>query len=140
MFRLLRDARIVTHTNQSAMPLEAVIVKDSPCLGPYSHAMKANGFLFVSGQLGMKDGKLPATIEEQTEQALLNLGNVLKAGGSDYNKVAKTTVCLKNIGDFNKMNEVYAKFFTENKPARICCEVARLPKDALVEIEAVAIE
>ncbi|CAL5979047.1 Translation_initiation inhibitor [Hexamita inflata] len=122
------------------MPLEPVIVQDSPCLGPYSHAMKANGFLFVSGQLGMVGGQLPHTVEEQTDACLKNLGNVLKAAGSDYNKVVKCQVMLKDMNDFAKVNEVYAKYFVQNKPARICVEVARLPKDALVEIDAIAAE
>ena len=122
------------------MPITPVVVADSPCLGPYSHAVKANGLIFVSGQLGMFEGKLLETVELQTEACLKNLEHVLQAAGSDLNHCVKCQVFLKSMNDFAKVNEVYAKFFTQNKPARICIEVARLPKDALVEIDAVAAE
>lgn len=109
-----------------------------PVLGPYSAAVKAAGLVFVSGQLGMKDGHLGATVEEQTRIALENMTAVLKNAGSSMSKVCKCSVYLKNIGDFAAVNDVYATFFTAFKPARLCCEVARLPKDALVEIECIA--
>lgn len=111
-------------------------------IGPYSHAVKAGGFVFCSGQIPID----PATsqfveggIAEQTERAILNLKAVLEASGSSLSGVVKTTVLLKNMTDFAAMNEVYGRYFSENPPARAAFEVARLPKDALVEIEAVAV-
>ncbi|CAL6085238.1 Translation_initiation inhibitor [Hexamita inflata] len=116
------------------------VVTSSPCFGPYSAAIKANGFIYVSGQLGIIQGNLPATVEEQTEAALQNLKEVLDAAKSGLNKVAKCQVVLQNMDDFTKVNEVYAKYFTEHKPARICVEMSKLPKGALIEIDAIAIE
>ncbi len=110
-------------------------------IGPYSQAIKANGFLFVSGQVALD----PATgefsgvnIQQQTERVLENLKAILEASGVSLTHVVKTTVFLKNIGDFAAMNEIYAKYFTLAPPARSTIEVARLPKDALVEIELLA--
>lgn len=102
------------------MPIEPVVVPNSPCLGPYSHAVCANGFVYVSGQLGMANGELAKTVEEQTELALKNMEGVLKAAKSGLDKVVKTQVMLKDMNDFTRMNDVYAKFFTTVKPARIC--------------------
>ena len=111
-------------------------------IGPYSQAIEANGFLFCSGQLPIN----PATgaIEvvgpaEQTMQVLLNLRAVLEAAGSSMSKVLKTTVFLTDMGDFPFMNKVYEEMFAGHKPARSTVEVARLPKNARVEIEAVAV-
>ncbi len=110
-------------------------------IGPYSQAIQANGFIYVSGQLPID----PATgafagesIQEQTRQSLTNIQNILKEAGADMSNVVKTTVLLKNIADFADMNAVYAEFFTGDYPARAAFEVAALPKNALVEIEAVA--
>lgn len=110
-------------------------------IGPYSQAIKANGFVFVSGQLPIDPatGSFPeGGIREQTVQSLTNLREILKEAGSDLSLVVKTTVFLKNIADFSQMNEEYAKFFAAPCPARCAFEVAALPKDALVEIEAIA--
>ncbi len=110
-------------------------------IGPYSQAIKANGFLFVSGQVALD----PATgefsgvnIQQQTERVLENLKAILEASGVSLTHVVKTTVFLKNMGDFAAMNEIYARYFTLAPPARSTIEVARLPKDALVEIELLA--
>ncbi|OLC94962.1 MAG: reactive intermediate/imine deaminase [Acidobacteria bacterium] len=110
-------------------------------IGPYSQAIRANGFLYVSGQVALdpKTGELTGTdIQQQTQRTLENLKGILEAAGSNLHHVVKTTVFLKDINDFAAMNEVYAKFFTLAPPARSTVQVARLPKDALVEIEVIA--
>jgi 2-iminobutanoate/2-iminopropanoate deaminase len=111
-------------------------------IGPYSQAIAIQGMVFTSGQIPL-DPKTMAivgtTIEEQTSQSLKNLAAVLAAAGSSPQKVIKTTVFLKNMGDFARMNEVYEAFFAGHKPARSCVEVARLPKDVLFEIECIAL-
>ncbi len=110
-------------------------------IGPYSQAVRANGFLYVSGQVALdpKTGELTGTdIQQQTQRTLENLKGILEAAGSNLHHVVKTTVFLKDINDFAAMNEVYAKFFTLAPPARSTVQVARLPKDALVEIEVIA--
>ena len=110
-------------------------------IGPYSQAIRSNGFLYVSGQVALD----PTTgefvgrdIRQQTQRTLENVKGILEAAGSNMHHVVKTTVFLKDINDFAAMNEVYAKFFTLAPPARSTVEVARLPKDALVEIEVIA--
>ena len=111
-------------------------------IGPYSQAIAANGFVYTSGQLpiDLATGAFPEGIEAQTKQALLNVKAVLEAAGSNMNKIVKTTVFLKDMNNFAAMNGVYATFFEEgNCPARSAVEVARLPKDAMVEIEVVAL-
>jgi 2-iminobutanoate/2-iminopropanoate deaminase len=110
-------------------------------IGPYSQAVRVNGFLFVSGQVALdpKTGEMSAgDVREQTERALENVKGIVEAAGSKMPHVIKTTVFLKNMSDFAAMNEVYARYFTMAPPARSTVEVARLPKDALVEIEVVA--
>ena len=110
-------------------------------VGPYSQGVCMNAIQFISGQLPVdqKTGKIvEGGIKAQTEQSIKNLGAVLKATQLDYPNVLKTTVLLADINDFGEMNEVYAKFFTENPPARVCFQVAALPMGALVEIEAVS--
>jgi len=109
-------------------------------VGPYSHGMESNGLVFTSGQLPIdkKSGKIPSTIEEQTLVSLTNVKHVLETAGTSVNKVIKTTVFLSNMDDFQKMNEIYATFFTKPFPARSCIEAARLPMGVLVEVEAVA--
>jgi len=110
-------------------------------IGPYSQAVRVNGFLFVSGQVALdpKTGEMSAgDVREQTERALENVKGIVEAAGSKMPHVIKTTVFLKNMSDFTAMNEVYARYFTMAPPARSTVEVARLPKDALVEIEVVA--
>ena len=110
-------------------------------VGPYSQAVEANGTLYISGQIPVvpADGSIPGTIEEQTEQVLRNIGAILSEAGLGYGNVVKTTVLLGDIADFKAMNEVYAGFFTEDKPARACYQVAALPLGVKVEIEAVAV-
>ena len=110
-------------------------------IGPYSQAIRANGFLFVSGQVALdpKTGEMTSTdIRQQTERVLENVKGILEASGSNLHHVVKTTVFLKDINDFATMNEVYARYFTAAPPARSTVQVARLPKDALVEIDVIA--
>ncbi|KAH0572700.1 Endoribonuclease L-PSP [Spironucleus salmonicida] len=121
------------------MPVECV-KSVTKAIGPFSPACKTGNLIFVSGQLGWKDGVLGATIEEQTINALANLKSVLELAGSSMSQVAKTEVLLKNISDFAAVNAIYAEAFGDHKPARICVEVAKLPMDALVEIDAIAAE
>jgi 2-iminobutanoate/2-iminopropanoate deaminase len=111
-------------------------------IGPYSHAVKACQFLYTSGQLGMDPvtGTLvEGGVEAETRQALLNLKAVLEAGGSSLAKVLKTTVFLRDMADFSRVNAIYAEFFTENPPARSAVQVAALPRNGAVEIEAVGL-
>lgn len=111
-------------------------------IGPYSQGILKNGMVFVSGQLPIHagTGKFAGdTIEEQTKQVLENLKHILEAGGASLLDVVKTTVFLKDMEEFSRMNDIYSEYFFQNYPARVCVEVARLPKDAKVEIEALAI-
>ena len=109
-------------------------------IGPYSQGIAVNGIVFTSGQIPVTlNGDIPEGIEAQAKQALRNLGSVLKSAGADYGDVVKTTVFIKDMNDFAKFNEIYASFFNEPYPARSCVEVSRLPKDVLIEIEAVAV-
>jgi 2-iminobutanoate/2-iminopropanoate deaminase len=110
-------------------------------MGPYSQAIKSNGFLFLSGQVALdpQSGELVGTdVRQQTERVFENLKAVLEAGGTSFNHVVKTTVFLKDMNDFAAMNEVYARYFAAAPPARSTVQAARLPKDALVEIEVIA--
>ena len=110
-------------------------------IGPYSQAIRTNGFLYVSGQVALdpKTGEMVAAdIRQQTERVLENVKGILEAAGSNLHHVVKTTVFLKDMNDFAAMNEVYAKHFTSAAPARSTVQVSRLPKDALVEIEVIA--
>lgn len=124
------------------MMKKAIHTNNAPAaIGPYSQAIEANGMIFVSGQLPID----PATgafagedIAAQTRQSLTNIKSILAEAGAGMEDVVKTTVLLKNIADFTAMNEVYAEFFTGDCPARAAFEVAALPKNALVEIEAIA--
>ena len=122
--------------------MEVVYTKDAPdAIGPYSQAIKANGFVFTSGQIAINpvNGKVEATtIEEQTEQVMKNLGAVLKQSGSSFEKAVKTVCFLADMNDFGKFNEIYGKYFT-SKPARSCVAVKTLPKNVLVEVECVAL-
>ncbi|HTT33012.1 MAG TPA: RidA family protein [Methylomirabilota bacterium] len=111
-------------------------------IGPYSQAIRANGFLYVSGQVALdpKTGALVGTtIQEQTERTLENVKGIVEAAGTKMAHIVKTTVFLKDMNDFTAMNEVYAKYFPSAPPARSTVQVARLPKDALVEIEVIAV-
>ncbi len=122
---------------------EVISTESAPgAIGPYSQAIRAGGMIFCSGQIPID----PATgefvsedVSEQTDQVLKNLAEVLKAAGSDLENVVKTTVFLADMGDFALMNEVYGRYFNKNKPARATVEAARLPKDARVEIDCIAI-
>jgi 2-iminobutanoate/2-iminopropanoate deaminase len=121
---------------------EAISTENAPkAIGPYSVAVKAGPFVFTSGQLGLN----PATgnmveggVEAETRQALINLSKILEAAGTGMSSVVKTTVFLRDMGDFARMNAIYAEFFINNPPARSAVQVAALPKGAAVEIEAVA--
>ena len=125
------------------MTKEVVVSKDAPkAIGPYSAGVKAGNFIFSAGQLGIDPltGQFVSDeIVEQTRQALKNLKAIIEAAGSSLENVVKTTVFLRDMNDFGVMNAVYAEFFTENFPARSAVQVARLPKDAAVEIEGVAL-
>lgn len=109
-------------------------------IGPYSQAVQLGNLLFTSGQLGIipATGELAEGVEKQAEQAMRNLGEVLKASGMGYEHVLKTTVFVQDLADFATVNAVYATFFTDGFPARSCVQVAALPKGALVEIECIA--
>lgn len=111
-------------------------------VGPYSQAVEANGTLYLSGQLPIDGatGRMPETIEEQTRQSLANVGHILAEAGYAFSDVVKTTVLLDSIADFAAMNAVYAEFFTDRMPARMCYEVGKLPMGAKVEIDAVAVK
>lgn len=122
---------------------EIVSTENAPgAIGPYSQAVKTGNMVFCSGQIPID----PATgefvsndVAEQTEQVLKNLSAVLEAAGTGLNNVVKTTVFLADMNDFTAMNEVYAKYFSDNKPARATVQAARLPRDARVEIECIAV-
>ncbi len=122
---------------------EAVSTKDAPqAIGPYSQAIKANGLVFCSGQVALDPATqhvLASDIVAQTERVLQNLAGVLAAAGSGLDRVVRTTVFLKNMADFAAMNEIYGRHFKAPFPARSTVEVARLPKDVLVEIDAIAV-
>lgn len=113
--------------------------KAPQAIGPYSQAMKAGNLLITSGQLGInpETGQFPSTVVEQAKQSLANVRAIVEAAGASMSQVVKTTVFLKDMNDFAAVNEVYASFFTEPYPARSAVEVARLPKDALVEVEVI---
>jgi len=142
---LLSSRRFLSTTTTPNMStiLKPVVTKDAaPPAGPYSQAIKANGLIFVSGQIPADtDGNvIEGSIEECTEAVFANLSAVLKASGSHFNKVMKTTVFLDDMGNFAQMNSVYEKYFSSHKPARSCVAVKTLPKGVHVEIELVALE
>lgn len=120
-----------------------ILTKNAPApIGPYSQGIVAEGkFLFVSGQIPLTpEGNLAGeTIEEQTHQAIKNILGILSEAGLNFNNVVKTTVLLKDMGSFATMNKIYDEYLGESKPARAAYEVARLPKDVLIEIEAIAV-
>lgn len=125
------------------MKHQVIHTENAPkAIGPYSQAVKAGNMLFISGQVPF----VPETMEivegdvkAQTAQSLTNLKAILAEAGADFSNVVKTTVFIKDMNEFGAINEVYAEFFGENKPARACVEVARLPKDVKVEIELIAV-
>lgn len=122
---------------------EVISTKDAPqAIGPYSQAIKANGFVFVSGQVAIDPATqqiITGDVAAQTDRVLRNLSEILEAAGSGLGKVARSTVFLKNMHDFAAMNAVYGKYFSTTPPARSTVEVARLPKDVLVEIDVIAL-
>lgn len=122
---------------------EVIATKDAPqAIGPYSQAIKANGFLFISGQIAIDPASsqvIQGDVGAQTERVLKNLEAILKAAGSGLDRVVRTTVFLKNMGEFGAMNEVYGRFWKSAPPARSTVEVARLPKDVAVEIDVIAL-
>ena len=121
--------------------IEYIVTDKAPAaIGPYSQAIKAGGFLYASGQIPINPvtGQIDTTtIEDQTERVCQNIGEILKAAGTDYEHVIKTTCFLAEMGDFEAFNGVYEKYFT-GKPARSCVAVKKLPKDVLCEVEVVA--
>ena len=125
------------------MKHEVIHTNNAPAaLGPYSQAIKAGNLLFLSGQVPLDPETMTVVeggIKEQATRSLTNIKNVLAEAGADFSNVVKTTVFIKDMNEFNDLNEVYAEFFGENKPARSCVEVARLPKDVKVEIKLIAV-
>jgi 2-iminobutanoate/2-iminopropanoate deaminase len=122
---------------------DVVATKDAPqAIGPYSQAIKANGLIFTSGQIAFDPATnqiIQGDVAAQTERVLKNLEAILKAAGSGLERVVRTTVFLKNMGDFAAMNEVYGRFWKSAPPARSTVEVARLPRDVAVEIDVIAL-
>ena len=108
-------------------------------IGPYSQAIIAGNILFTSGQIPINPatGEIPEGVQAQARQAFDNVKNLIEASGASIDNVVKTTVFIKNMEDFGKINEIYAEYFTEPYPARSCVEVARLPKDVLLEVETI---
>jgi 2-iminobutanoate/2-iminopropanoate deaminase len=123
---------------------ELISTKDAPqAIGPYSQAIKANGFVFTSGQIAIDPATqqvIAGDVAAQTDRVLRNLSEILEAAGSGLGKVVRATVFLKSMNDFAAMNSVYGKYFSSVPPARSTVEVARLPKDVLVEIDVIALE
>jgi 2-iminobutanoate/2-iminopropanoate deaminase len=121
----------------------AISTPDAPkAIGPYSQGIKANGFIFVSGQVAIDPTTqqvITGDVAVQTERVIKNLSGILKAAGTGLDQVVRSTVFLKSMNDFAAMNEVYGKFFTSSPPARSTVEVSRLPKDVLVEIDVIAL-
>lgn len=133
----------VTKVNFQEPMIQTVETTEAPkAIGPYVQGKVVNGMLYASGQIALDpaSGELVGeTIEDQTYQVLRNVGGVLKAVGVDYDQVVKTTCFLKNMSDFTAFNQIYESFFDNEKPSRSCMGVANLPKDALVEVEIVAV-
>ncbi len=123
--------------------MEQIHTDSAPqAIGPYSQAIKANGLVFLSGQIPLDPAKMQIVeggIQEQTEQVFQNIKAVLAAAGTSMGNVVKTTVFLSDMNDFSAMNEIYAQHFGENRPARSTIQAARLPRDVRVEIEVVAL-
>lgn len=122
---------------------DVISTPDAPkAIGPYSQAIRANGFVFVSGQIAidpLTQQVIGGDVSAQTERVIRNLSAILNAAGSNVNQVVRSTVFLKNMADFGAMNAVYGQYFTQEPPARSTVEVARLPKDVLVEIDVIAL-
>lgn len=125
------------------MEKTAICTEKAPAaIGPYSQAIEVGEIIYTSGVIPVNPatGEIPEGVEAQAEQAIKNLSELLKASKSSTRQVIKTTVFIKDMNDFAKINEIYAKYFENPYPARSCVEVARLPKDVLIEIEAVALK
>lgn len=124
--------------------VQVITSKKAPdAIGPYSQAIATNGFIYTSGQIALNPDSgnlIEGSIKEQTRQVLENLTAVLESAGSNLNKVVKTTVFMQDLAQFADMNEVYAEYFSSHKPARSTVQVAKLPRNAMVEIEAVALQ
>lgn len=122
------DKKVISTTNAPA------------AIGPYSQAIEVNGFVYASGQIPIipATGEIAQGIEAQTKQALTNVKSIMEAAGLTMSNIIKTSVFIKDMNDFAKVNEIYATFFEGDYPARSCVEVARLPKDVLVEVEVIA--
>jgi len=122
---------------------DVIATKDAPqAIGPYSQAIRANGFVFVSGQVAIDPSTqqvISGDVAAQTDRVLKNLSAILRTAGSGLEKVVRSTVFLKNMGDFAAMNEIYGRYFSTAPPARSTVEVARLPRDVLVEIDVIAL-
>lgn len=116
--------------------------KAPAAIGPYSQAIEVNGMVYTSGVIPVNPatGEIPAGVEAQAEQVFKNMTALLEASGTSMEQVVKTTIFIKEMNDFGKINEIYAKYFTGTFPARSCVEVARLPKDVLLEVEAIALK
>jgi 2-iminobutanoate/2-iminopropanoate deaminase len=138
-----RKYKKINRKKRGIVMKKQIETNDAPsAIGPYSQGISAGGLVFLSGQLPVdpKDGRIPSGIILQTKRVFENISAVLKARGLSLENVVKTTVFLKNMGDFSAMNGVYGEYFKECYPARSTVEVARLPKDVLIEIEAIAVE
>ena len=123
------------------MAKEIIATTNAPgAVGPYVQAVKVNGMVYCSGQLGIDPavGKMPEGVEAQAHCSMKNMGAILKEAGSDYSKIVKTTIFLADINDFAKVNEIYKSYFGEEYPARSCVQVAKLPLGGLVEVECIA--
>ena len=121
--------------------MKVIATANAPAaIGPYSQALVVGNLVLTSGQVGIDPGtgKLPEGLEAQAHQVFKNIAAILDASNTDMSKVIKATVFIKDMNDFGKVNEIYAKYFTEPYPTRSCFEVARLPKDALIECEVIA--
>jgi len=123
---------------------EIISTKDAPqAIGPYSQAIKANGFIFTSGQIAIDPATqqvIAGDVSAQTDRVLRNLSEILEAAGSGLGKVVRCSVFLKSMDDFSAMNAIYGKYFSSTPPARSTVEVSRLPKDVRVEIDVIALE
>ena len=122
---------------------KAICTDKAPAaIGPYSQAIEVNGMVYTSGVIPVNPatGEIPEGVEAQAEQVFRNMAALLDASGTSMEQVIKTTVFIKEMNDFGKINEIYARYFTGTFPARSCVEVARLPKDVLLEVEAIAVK
>ncbi len=147
VFILLFSSLCISAQNKKVKPdinvKKIIKTEKAPgAIGPYNQGIVAGGFLFTSGQLpiNLVSGILPSGIEEQTVQVLENLKAIIEAAGSSMEKVVKCTVYLQSMNDFAAMNKIYSTYFPQNPPARVCVEVSKMAKNAMVEMDAVAIE